>query len=117
MSRSKSTRTVAVTLENFALTVDASTVPSGHVTFDLSFSGEHNFAVHRTDFPAEALPTNQNGAVDPLAEGLEVIGFTPSHSNERRPLTLDLAPGRYVLVCNVVNHYSLGMGTSLEVTD
>jgi uncharacterized cupredoxin-like copper-binding protein len=31
-------------------------------------------------------------------------------------LTLDLKPGRYVLICNLATHYQSGMHTELTVT-
>jgi len=30
-------------------------------------------------------------------------------------VTLDLAPGKYVLICNVAGHYQLGMHISFTV--
>ena len=73
----------------------------------------------------ETLPTDDDGAVLETGEGMEVvdeiedipIGDTPT-------LTVDLAAGSYVLICNILQeepdgtleaHYSVGMRTGFTV--
>jgi uncharacterized cupredoxin-like copper-binding protein len=56
--------------------------------------------------PVHCFRMSEAGAVDE-AEELE-----PGKSGR---LTVELKPGRYLLVCNIVEHYQLGMSTALRV--
>jgi len=116
---------VDVTLQEFAVGTDPSSVSAGSVTFNIENKGPddtHEFVVIRTDLDPTALPTEENGAVAETGEGMEVVdevedipvGDTPT-------LTVDLESGSYVLICNIYDesekeaHYQEGMRVSFTV--
>jgi uncharacterized cupredoxin-like copper-binding protein len=117
--------TVGVTLQEFSVAPDATTIPAGSVTFNVqnvSPSFNHEFNVVRTDLSGGDLPTLEDGSFDAAGEGVEVVGqveeLAPGTSASA---TFDLAPGRYVFLCNVVfsglSHYAQGMWVDIEVAD
>ncbi len=118
---------VDITLQEFAVGADPSSVSAGSVTFNIENIGPddtHEFVVIRTDLDPTALPTDENGAVDETGGGMEVVdevedipvGDTPT-------LTIDdLTAGSYVLICNIYDeaeqeaHYQEGMRTGFTVS-
>ena len=92
---------VEISLEEYAFTPNAITVPAGVVTFEASNDGEqfHELAFlpggGDVPFTAEGEPDE-----DALAEAgaFELEGFAP---NETCNATYDLAPGTYTLFCIV----------------
>jgi len=89
----------------------AKSVPAGTITFGVRNVGsvEHEMVVIRRDagtLPVHAFRASEAGAVD------EVEELAPGKSGR---LTVELKPGRYLLVCNIVGHYQLGMSTVLKV--
>ena len=117
--------TVAITLQEFAIAADPSSVPAGSVTFDATNEGPddvHEFVVIATDLGLTELPTAEDGSVDEAGEGMEVIGeIEDIPVDETRSVTLDLEAGNYVLICNIYDadedeaHYQEGMRTSFTV--
>ncbi len=119
---------VAVTLQEFAVLPDVTSVPAGSVTFTATNVGPmdpHELVVVKTDLAAGDLPTREDGSYDEDADGAEVLGEIEEFPvGETMSLTLDLEPGHYVLLCNLVEeedgkveaHYRLGMYTDFEVT-
>lgn len=104
---------VAVTLSEFAVTPSVRAVPAGSVTFSVSNTGnvEHEFVILRTSAAADALPqdgaeASEAGLVDEI-EGIK--------SGEAGSLTVDLASGHYVVICNLPDHYAAGMYAALTV--
>ena len=101
-----------------AIQLDASHVKAGTVTFEVSNAPDtgltHELVVLKTDLAADKLPV-KNGQVSEsrLKKMGEVEDIDPG-KNKR--LTLKLAPGRYVLICNTPGHYAMGLHTSLLVT-
>ena len=98
-------RTVGMTLQEWAVVPDASSVAAGEVTFDIANTGEetHEFVVIQTDLGALDLPTAEDGSVDEEAEDLEVIDEVEDiAAGDEATLTVDLEAGHYVLVCNIV---------------
>lgn len=118
---------VNVTLREFSVTPDQTTVPDGTVTFHVTNSGTvpHEFLVIKTDLAPGALPTNsdgsyaENGAGTILVEEVEDIA-----PGQAKDLSLNLDSGNYVLICNMVHenadgtvnsHYALGMRIAFRV--
>ena len=102
---------IQVRLKEMAVQVSAKSVPAGKVTFVVRNAGtvEHEMVVIRRDagaLPVHAFRASEAGAVDEVAE------LGPGKSGR---LTVELKPGRYLLVCNIVGHYQLGMSTVLKV--
>ena len=118
--------TVDITLQEFAVTPGATSAPAGSITFEATNNGPddvHELVVIRTDLSPEALPTNDDGSANEEGEGVEAIDEIPEFApGETQSLTLDLAAGAYVLICNVYDpdedeaHYQEGMRVAFTVT-
>lgn len=118
---------VSVNLKEYTVSPDPAAVPAGPVTFTAKNTGgtEHELVVIKTDLAAESLPTNADGSVNEEGGGVEAIDEIAEFPGaEERELTLDLAAGAYVLICNVVeestdgtttSHYAEGMTTAFTV--
>ena len=119
------TAPVEVTLEDFAVKPASASVAAGNVTFRASNAGPsypHELVVVTTDLDLAALPSLSTGMLDQRGAGVEVVAeidaMTPGDSGE---LTVTLAAGRYVLLCNVYDdagaHFGRGMVTAFTVTE
>jgi uncharacterized cupredoxin-like copper-binding protein len=117
--------TVAVTLQEFSVIPDQESVSAGEVTFEVENTGPediHEFVVIKTDLAPDALPTDENGAVEEEGEGMEVIDeIEDIPVGETQSLTVDLEAGNYALICNIWDeeeqeaHYAVGMRTAFAV--
>jgi hypothetical protein len=120
--------TVAVDLQEWAVVPASTSVPAGSITFDVTNVGPadpHEFVVFRTDLAHRDLPTKDDGAVDEEGEGVELIDEIEEFDvGTSQSITLDLAAGRYVFVCNLVeeedgqleSHYQMGMSIEFTAT-
>ena len=82
--------------------------------------------VIKTDLAPDALPVDKDDVVDEEGEGLEPIGEVEDiEVNGSKEVALALDPGKYVLICNILqtepdgsleSHYKVGMRTGFEVT-
>ena len=108
-----------VKVKDFKIEPSLPTIEDGLVKLRVRNAGPatHEFVVVRSDLPADQLPIAADGLsvdedrVAPVGELGEVeAGATGT-------LTLALAPGNYVLFCNLEGHYLTGMSASIEVTD
>ena len=76
----------------------------------------HEFLIKKTDLPADSLPLGPDGvrvdedALDSITEISDVPAGTTG------TIAINLAPGNYVLFCNLEGHYLGGMHYSLDVT-
>jgi uncharacterized cupredoxin-like copper-binding protein len=113
---------VDATLRDFRIALGSDSGPSGEVTFRITNEGPsvHEFVVFRTDLTPDQLPTTEEGGVpvvDEEAPGLTLVDeredISPNTSTELR---VNLAPGKYVIVCNVPDHYRLGMRAPFTVS-
>jgi len=117
--------TIDVTLQEFAVIPSADAAPAGDVTFKITNDGPedvHEFVILKTDLGASALPTDEDGAVDETGAGIEVIGEVEDLAlGASEDLTVTLAAGKYVLLCNIFDeteneaHYKLGMRIDFTV--
>jgi uncharacterized cupredoxin-like copper-binding protein len=106
---------VAVTLKDFSLTVEPGTFASGDITFGIQNEGPsaHEFVIFRSDEEPGELPV-ENGLipedqVDLVDEAEDIAPGTNT------TLSVDLAAGSYVLVCNLSEHYEAGMYAGFTV--
>lgn len=120
--------TVNVALQEWAVVPAVASVEHGKVTFAATNKGPddaHELVVFKTDLGIRDLPASAEGKVDEQGAGLKFIGeieeFDPGKTGSA---TFDLAPGRYVLVCNIVqdepdgtkeSHYLMGMSIEFIV--
>ena len=109
--------TIHVKLTDNTIQLDPGTANAGRVTFEVNNAAngtaEHEFVVLRTDMDDAHLPVQKGqvtesrfkkmGEVEDLAQG------------STKHLSLKLAPGHYVLICNRPGHYEMGMHTSFVV--
>ena len=120
---------VSVGLQEFAIVPSVASVPAGTVKFVAKNTGPddvHEMVVLRTDLDPAALPVDKDGKADEEADGITSIGETGDVAvGETKDVSFDLAPGKYVLICNIVQtepdgsieaHYKVGMRTAFTVT-
>ena len=106
---------VIVDMKEYSITLNVSSVKAGSVKFGIRNLGSmvHDFDLFKTDLPLANLPID-GGSAKVKMDGLvkQMINIS---ANRSTTLTADLAPGRYVIICNVAGHYQLGMRVSLQV--
>ncbi|HET6952674.1 MAG TPA: hypothetical protein VFI47_19990 [Acidimicrobiales bacterium] len=112
-------------LREFAIDIEPTTVPAGPVAFEFTNAGAlaHEVAIVRRDDPT-TVATTDDGAAAEESLGDDLIGeIEPFGPDVSCSATFDLAPGTYVLLCNVVEeggdheaHFAEGMFTTLTVT-
>jgi len=110
---------ITATLSDTAIHLSRSTANAGKVTFTITnatTSGQkHEFVVVQTDLAAEQLPKNAEGLVD--EEKLTSFGEQGDiEPGKTVDLTVDLHPGRYMMICNLPGHYNAGMHTEFNVS-
>ena len=118
--------TVNVTLQEFSIGTDPTTVDAGEVVFETTNIGPndvHEFVVFRTDLGPTELPTDADGAVVETGEGIELIGEIEDIAvGETKNVTLELEAGNYVFICNIWDegeqeaHYQEGMRTTFTAS-
>ena len=109
---------VSASLKEFAVNLSSAKAAPGSVTFTIKNDGTitHEFVVLKSDLASDKLPSTADGKVD--EESSELAGVDEIEDIEAgstKTLTVDLAAGHYVLICNLPGHYSGGMRASLEV--
>lgn len=108
--------TVNATLQDdFKIVVDKTTLPAGSVTFHVTNAGKvpHELVLLKTDLAYDRLPPDP----DEAGKIVEDNGSSIIHVDETdnmdgggtKNFTVDLAAGKYVLVCDEPGHYASGM--------
>ena len=119
---------VHVAFDEWTLGTDATSVPAGRVTFAEKNDGkqEHDLLIVRTT--KRELPVGLEG-VRPSLAGKVVLGREhPRHEHasmsgalhhlgpgRSRRRSVELEPGRYVLICSLPGHYEAGQKSELLV--
>ncbi len=102
---------------NVGFTLSQSSVPAGTVTFVVHNTGTtiHELVVLKTNLPEGRIPTDPAHPAQVLESGAvgRVTNLAPGASGT---LTLNLAAGSYVLICNEPAHYLIGMHGAFTVT-
>ncbi|MGD9701728.1 MAG: phospho-sugar glycosidase domain-containing protein [Acidimicrobiia bacterium] len=105
-----------VDLSEFKVELSTSEVATGSVTINANNKGtiEHELVIVKSDADSAALPQVEGKVPEDEVEVIDEIkefkaGTTASG-------TFDLAPGKYLLICNIPAHYSQGMHAPLTVT-
>jgi uncharacterized cupredoxin-like copper-binding protein len=110
---------VNVLLDDFRVRTDAAVVPAGTVSLRILNHGPttHEFIVVRTDRDPDKLPLQRDGlTVNEEAPGIELLDEAGGLDiDDRQTMVLRLAPGHYVLYCNLEGHYLGGMHAALTV--
>jgi len=106
---------VSGSVTEMSITLDATTVPAGEVTFNVTNVGtvEHEFVIVATDLAQDQLPV-EDGEVDEDEVDVvsEIEGLQPGKDGH---LSVDLPAGHYVIFCNLPGHYLAGMHTEVTV--
>lgn len=115
---------VEVRLKEWSVSASVGELKAGKTTFVATNegTGAHELLVIKEDLPPDELPLADVGVDEKRVNVRGVIDEVAPGGTQR--LTLDLSPGKYVLLCNVVDlsagataasHYRNGMATSLLV--
>jgi uncharacterized cupredoxin-like copper-binding protein len=112
-----SQQTLGVTLDEYSVKLDNTSVSPAKVTFRVTNAGKekHEFVILRTDIERSKLPV-EGEKVQEEATGIEHVdeidGLAPG---EHKDLTVDLKPGTYLIICNYPGHVHGGMVSTLVV--
>jgi uncharacterized cupredoxin-like copper-binding protein len=108
-----------VLLKDFEVRQDAAVVPAGTVSLLIRNQGptRHELIVVRTDHDPGKLPLQDDGlTVDEEGDDVKLVDDVDGLDiDERQTLVLGLAPGNYVMYCNLEGHYLGGMYAALTV--
>jgi len=109
--------TIHVRLTDNTIQLDADTAKAGKVTFAVNNAAngntEHELVVLRTDMDDAHLPVHKAQVTESRFKKMGEVEDLAPGSTKR--LSLKLAPGRYVLICNRPGHYQMGMHTSFVI--
>lgn len=101
-----------------AIRVDQDTIKAGPVKFDVTNWSRflpHEMLIVAVDNPATALPYDYSEA-KVNEDQVKILGDTSElQPNKSGSVELTLAPGSYLLICNVPGHYAAGMAVPLVV--
>ncbi len=107
---------IATTLTDNTITFDTATVANGPVTFSVKNTGSvlHSLIVLKTNLAHDKIPAD---AADPSKadERGGVGGSGQIAPGQTKDFTLNLVPGKYVVLCNEPAHYLVGMHVALTV--
>lgn len=104
---------VAVHMQDYRVILSAATVKAGTVRFGIKNEGgmEHSFELIKTDLAFDQLPTaDAKAKEDGLVKQVKSLPV-----GRVSTVTVDLAAGKYVIICNIAGHYQLGMRAALTV--
>ena len=113
---------VNIALDQWSISPQVATVPAGSITFDVANIGSitHEFVVMKTDTPAAGLHVGsfegERPRVNEDTAGTNVGETGDMKAGTTKSVTINLAPGHYVFMCNLPAHYGLGMHTDFTVT-
>jgi uncharacterized cupredoxin-like copper-binding protein len=115
---SSSPNTVTATEREWKIVADHKTIKAGDITFTVTNKGtiNHELLVIRTDLPLGGIPIGADGKFnedDPKATNLGESG--EYEVGLTKTFKVNLAPGKYQLVCNIPNHYKNGMHIAFTV--
>jgi len=103
-------------LTTYKIVISKNTASAGDIVFHVHNDAtdlKHEFVIFKTDLPEDQLPVNSEGAVDEEGAGVTHIDEVEVEVGQSADLAVNLAPGRYVLICNINDnnemHYAHGM--------
>lgn len=107
--------TIAAELTEWGIKLDSSTGAAGTITFNVDNKGEkeHEFVIVKTDVKADSLPVVDEEVDESAFEPVDEI--EDIKSGTKPALTVDLAAGHYVILCNLTAHYQKGMHADFDV--
>lgn len=107
-------------MATMGITVDVPAFPAGEVTFQIINDSQefyHSMDITLVEAPDVELPY----LVDMMMVDEDAAGRI-AEASELRPhasgaVTVNMAPGTYILYCNIAGHYMMGMWTLVTVTE
>ena len=111
---------IAGSVSEWAVHTTANRAYSGDVTFAITNFGTitHEFLVVKTDIEPGKLPLTSENRFSEDFSGLEVVDEIAEYDvNTTGLLKVNMAPGKYQLVCNIAGHYKAGMWMGFEVVE
>jgi hypothetical protein len=106
-----------VSLTEWKVIVDG-TIRSGKTDLTIRNTGlaPHELLVFKSDLDPSAYPTDASGDIKEKGAGVTLVSdgdnIDPAGSQTR---SIDLAPGKYLFVCNIPGHFKQGMFTVVTV--
>ncbi len=119
-----------IEIREWNITVGAEAVPAGEVDVSVKNKGKevHEIVIMKlnTNDAVGRLPVDRDGAIDEktMTFGKIIEEFEGMEPGKKDKKTINLKPGRYAIVCNMVEqekdgtveaHYSKGMSAELKV--
>ncbi|MEO9255152.1 MAG: sulfocyanin-like copper-binding protein [Tepidiformaceae bacterium] len=112
---------IKATEKDFSITLGTQATSGHKVEFKIHNDGPttHEFVVFKTDLAEDKMPLNSDGT------GVQEDAPSVTHIDEKEDIQAgddesldidDLAPGHYVIICNIPGHYQLGMHAALTVS-
>jgi uncharacterized cupredoxin-like copper-binding protein len=109
---------VAVSLKEWTVTPSLQQATDGKVKFTVTNDGTipHELVVIKSDLPPSGLPVKDGKVIEDEVNLIDEIEAFAAKTTES--MTLDLSPGKYLLICNiteqvpgqpVTSHYQNGM--------
>ncbi len=107
-------KTLQITMSDDFFTPKDATAKAGSVTISTANTGQlvHEMVLAKTEADPSKLPTTSDGGVDEAKlesagqDAGEIADVAPGGTKKG---AFKLAPGRYVMFCNVPGHYAAGM--------
>jgi uncharacterized cupredoxin-like copper-binding protein len=108
---------VGVTEHDFHIATTIASVPTGEVNLRIQNQGPDEHELIVAPVRKGGLPIRSDGFTvnEEAIQSSEPGSITPQQPGGTEYLRLHLAPGRYVLFCNMEGHYMAGMHTELVV--
>ena len=102
-------------MTDYKIAVNVPSVKAGKIKIGVRniANMEHSFQVLKTDLAPDKLAVD--GASAKAKEDGKVGEIPSIAAGKSAALTVDLAPGKYVFICNIAGHYQLGMSTGFTV--
>jgi hypothetical protein len=106
-----------VSLTEWKVTV-VGTIKSGKTDLTITNAGvaPHELLVFKSDLKPSAYPTDAAGDIKEEGAGVKLVSdgdnIDPAGTQAR---SIDLAPGKYLFVCNIPGHFKQGMFTVVTV--
>jgi uncharacterized cupredoxin-like copper-binding protein len=109
-------------LTTYKITLSQDSAKAGDIVFHVHNDATdllHEFVIFKTDLAPDALPLNDEGAVDEEGAGVTHIDEVEVEPGQAADLAVNLAAGNYVLICNINDnnemHYGHGMYVEFTV--
>lgn len=107
---------ISAEVSEWEIKLDGTVGTADALTFTIKNTGEdtHEFVVVKTDLAADKLPVVDDKVSEDAVEAVDEVEDIQPGSTETLSLS-GLAPGKYVVICNLLGHYGKGMRTEITI--